>query len=252
MATWNSRGLRGSTLEEFINRTNEKYLENGLALIQKVPTPITPINIDKETRHITLAYFDQKSTVDYIGAVQGIPVCFDAKECHTNTFPLANIHEHQVKFMEQFEKQEGIAFILIENWNKKRKVRVESLNDITYQTAFFIGLFQVLAIIPGTSRSGATIIGALLIGVSRVAAAEFTFFLAVPVMFGWSLIKLIKFGFAFSPQELCALGLGCVVAFAVSVVVIRFLMGYIKKHDFKVFGWYRIILGAIVLGYFAL
>ena len=146
----------------------------------------------------------------------------------------------------------GFAFILIENWNKKRKVRVESLNDITYQTAFLIGLFQVLAIIPGTSRSGATIIGALLIGVSRVAAAEFTFFLAVPVMFGWSLIKLIKFGFAFSAQELCALGLGCVVAFAVSVVVIRFLMGYIKKHDFKVFGWYRIILGAIVLGYFAL
>lgn len=146
----------------------------------------------------------------------------------------------------------GFAFILIENWNKKRKVRVESLNDITYQTAFLIGMFQVLAIIPGTSRSGATIIGALLIGVSRVAAAEFTFFLAVPVMFGWSLIKLIKFGFAFSAQELCALGLGCVVAFAVSVVVIRFLMGYIKKHDFKVFGWYRIILGAIVLGYFAL
>lgn len=146
----------------------------------------------------------------------------------------------------------GFAFILIENWNKKRKVRVESLNDITYQTAFLIGLFQVLAIIPGTSRSGATIIGALLIGVSRVAAAEFTFFLAVPVMFGWSLIKLIKFGFAFSAQELCALGLGCVVAFAVSVVVIRFLMGYIKKHDFKVFGWYRIILGGIVLGYFAL
>ena len=146
----------------------------------------------------------------------------------------------------------GFAFILIENWNKKRKVRVESLNDITYQTAFLIGLFQVLAIIPGTSRSGATIIGALLIGVSRVAAAEFTFFLAVPVMFGWSLIKLIKFGIAFSAQELCVLGLGCVVAFAVSVVVIRFLMGYIKKHDFKVFGWYRIILGAIVLGYFAL
>ena len=146
----------------------------------------------------------------------------------------------------------GFAFILIENWNKKRKVRVESLNDITYQTAFLIGLFQVLAIIPGTSRSGATIIGALLIGVSRVAAAEFTFFLAVPVMFGWSLIKLIKFGFAFSAQELCALGLGCVVAFAVSVVVIRFQMGYIKKYDFKVFGWYRIILGAIVLGYFAL
>lgn len=113
MATWNSRGLRGSTLEEFINRTNEKYLECGLALIQKVPTPITPINIDKETRHITLAYFDQKSTVDYIGAVQGIPVCFDAKECNTDTFPLANIHEHQVTFMEDFEKQGGISFFLV-------------------------------------------------------------------------------------------------------------------------------------------
>ena len=113
MATWNSRGLRGSTLEEFINRTNEKYLENGLALIQKVPTPITPINIDKETRHITLAYFDQKSTVDYIGAVQGIPVCFDAKECNTDTFPLQNIHERQVVFMENFEKQGGIAFFLL-------------------------------------------------------------------------------------------------------------------------------------------
>ena len=113
MATWNSRGLRGSTLEEFINRTNETYLANGLALIQKVPTPITPINIDKETRHITLAYFEQKSTVDYIGAVQGIPVCFDAKECATDTFPLQNIHEHQVTFMENFEKQGGISFFLI-------------------------------------------------------------------------------------------------------------------------------------------
>ena len=113
MATWNSRGLRGSTLEDLVNRTNEKYQENGLALIQKIPTPITPINIDKTTRHITLAYFDQKSTVDYIGAVQGIPVCFDAKECTVDRFPLQNIHEHQVRFMEQFEKQGGIAFFLI-------------------------------------------------------------------------------------------------------------------------------------------
>lgn len=113
MATWNSRGLRGSTLEDLLNRTNEKYRENGLALIQKIPTPITPIKIDKESRHITLAYFDQKSTVDYIGVVQGIPVCFDAKECNTDTFPLANIHEHQLEFMNQFEKQDGIAFILI-------------------------------------------------------------------------------------------------------------------------------------------
>lgn len=113
MATWNSRGLRGSTLEDLINRTNEKYLESGLALIQKIPTPITPIKIDKESRHITLAYFDQKSTVDYIGAVQGIPVCFDAKECQSDTFALQNIHEHQVKFMQDFEKQGGIAFFLI-------------------------------------------------------------------------------------------------------------------------------------------
>lgn len=113
MATWNSRGLRGSTLEDMLNRTNEKYLENGLALIQKIPTPITPINIEKSTRHITLAYFDQKSTVDYIGVVQGIPVCFDAKECNTDTFPLANIHEHQVKFMGDYEKQNGVSFILI-------------------------------------------------------------------------------------------------------------------------------------------
>ena len=113
MATWNSRGLRGSTLEDLINRTNEKYMENGLALIQKIPTPITPINIDKQSRHITLAYFDQKSTVDYIGAVQGIPVCFDAKECATDTFSLQNIHEHQVEFMGRFEQQKGIAFFLI-------------------------------------------------------------------------------------------------------------------------------------------
>ena len=113
MATWNSRGLRGSTLEDLINRTNEKYQENGLALIQKIPTPITPIRIDKDERHITLAYFDQKSTVDYIGAVQGLPVCFDAKECAADTFALANIHEHQVTFMVFFEKQGGVAFFLL-------------------------------------------------------------------------------------------------------------------------------------------
>ena len=113
MATWNTRGLRGSTLEEMINRTNEKYREQNLALIQKIPTPITPIEMDKASRHITLAYFDKKSTVDYIGAVQGIPVCFDAKECATDTFSLQNIHAHQVAFMEKFEKQGGIAFFLI-------------------------------------------------------------------------------------------------------------------------------------------
>lgn len=146
----------------------------------------------------------------------------------------------------------GVAFIVIENWNKTRTPKVETLNDITYKTAFLIGMFQVLSIIPGTSRSGATIIGALLIGVSRVAAAEFTFFLAVPVMFGLSTLKLIKFGLSFTGSELAILIIGCVVAYLVSIVVIKFLMSYIKKHDFKVFGWYRIVLGVIVLVYFAL
>ncbi|MBQ5561494.1 MAG: Holliday junction resolvase RecU [Lachnospiraceae bacterium] len=113
MPSWKSRGLRGSLLEEMINHTNEKYRRDGLALIQKIPTPIKPVEIEPGSRHITLAYFEQKSTVDYIGAVQGIPVCFDAKECATDTFPLSNIHKHQVQFMEEFERQEGIAFLLI-------------------------------------------------------------------------------------------------------------------------------------------
>lgn len=113
MGTWHTRGLRGSTLEDLINHTNESYREKKLALIQKVPTPITPIEIDKHSRHITLAYFDQKSTVDYIGAVQGIPVCFDAKECASFTFPLQNIHPHQIQFMKEFEEQGGISFIIL-------------------------------------------------------------------------------------------------------------------------------------------
>lgn len=113
MGTWKTRGLRGSALEDMINRSNEIYREKKLALIQKIPTPITPITIEKDTRHITLAYFDQKSTVDYIGTVQGIPVCFDAKECSVKTFPLQNIHEHQIRFMKEFEEQGGIAFIIL-------------------------------------------------------------------------------------------------------------------------------------------
>ena len=145
----------------------------------------------------------------------------------------------------------GVGFILTENWNKTRTPKVQTLAEITYRTAFLIGLFQVLSIIPGTSRSGSTIIGALLIGVSRVAAAEFTFFLAVPVMFGLSLLKLLKFGLVFTTPELVTLVVGSLVAFLVSLVVIKFLMGYIKKHDFKVFGWYRIVLGGVVLAYFA-
>ena len=147
----------------------------------------------------------------------------------------------------------GIAFILVENWNRTRTPKINSLAEITYTTALMIGFFQVLAaIFPGTSRSGATIVGALLIGVSRTVAAEYTFFLAIPVMFGASLLKVMKFGFSFTGNELMLLLTGTVVSFVVSLFVLRFLMGYIKKHDFKVFGWYRIVLGAIVLLYFAL
>ena len=147
----------------------------------------------------------------------------------------------------------GIGFILIENQNKGAAAKINSLSEITYQTALIIGFFQLIAaIFPGTSRSGATILGALLIGVSRTVAAEFTFFLAIPVMLGASLLKLVKFGFSFSGNELMILLVGMVTAFIVSVIVIRFLMGYIKKHDFKVFGWYRIVLGIVVLVYFGL
>lgn len=147
----------------------------------------------------------------------------------------------------------GIAFIIIENKNRGVRPRVRRLSDITYRTAIVIGLFQLIAaVFPGTSRSGATIVGALLIGVSRTVAAEFTFFLAIPVMFGASLLKLVKFGLSFTGMEVAILLVGMISAFIVSVIVIRFLMAYIKKHDFKVFGWYRIVLGVIVLLYFGL
>ncbi len=147
----------------------------------------------------------------------------------------------------------GIAFIIIENKNKNMSPKITKLKEITWQTAALIGIFQLIAaVFPGTSRSGATIIGALLIGVSRTVAAEFTFFLAIPVMFGASLLKVVKFGLAFTGMELVLLITGMVVAFITSLLVIRFLMGYIKKHDFKVFGWYRIVLGVLVLAYFAL
>lgn len=145
----------------------------------------------------------------------------------------------------------GVAFIIVENWNKGRNPTVTELSRITYKMAFMIGVFQLIAaVFPGTSRSGATIVGALLIGISRSVAAEFTFFLAIPVMFGASLLKIVKFGFDFSAIELAALLAAMAVAFAVSVFVIKFLLSYIKKHDFKVFGWYRIVLGAVVILYF--
>lgn len=145
----------------------------------------------------------------------------------------------------------GILFIFIENRNKEHSAKIHTISEITYQTAFLIGVFQlVAAIFPGTSRSGATIIGGLMLGLTRTVAAEFTFYLAVPVMFGASLIKVLKFGLSFTAYELSLLIIGMVVAFVVSLIVIKFLMGYIKKHDFKVFGWYRIILGVLVLGYF--
>lgn len=145
----------------------------------------------------------------------------------------------------------GVAFIVVEKHNRTRKPSIRKLSEIDYKTALLIGLFQVLSIIPGTSRSGATIIGALIIGVSRTAGAQFTFFLAVPVMFGLSFIKLLKFGLAFTGTELAILLVGSVSAFLVSLLVIKFLMNYIKKHDFTVFGWYRIALGIVVMLYFA-
>lgn len=144
----------------------------------------------------------------------------------------------------------GIVFIFIENYNKKRTPRIQSLEELTFKDALLIGVFQVLSLIPGTSRSGSTIIGGILIGTSRELAAEFTFFLAIPVMFGASALKLLKFGFDFTAIELAVLVVGMIVAFVVSVLAIKFLVGYIKKHDFKAFGWYRIVLGIIVLLYF--
>jgi len=147
----------------------------------------------------------------------------------------------------------GVAFIIIENMNKGKRPRIRKLSELTYQTAAMIGIFQLIAaVFPGTSRSGATIVGALLIGVSRTVATEFTFFLAIPVMFGASLLKVLKFvagGYSCTGVEIMLLAVGMIVAFIVSVIVIKFLMGYIKKHDFKVFGWYRIVLGVLVLAY---
>jgi undecaprenyl-diphosphatase len=147
----------------------------------------------------------------------------------------------------------GIVFIVIENANRGKRIKVDSIDDISYGQAFLIGVFQMIAaIFPGTSRSGSTIIGSLMLGISRTAAAEFTFFLAIPAMFGGSAIKLLKYDGSFLGSELVLLAVGMVVAFVISIIAIKFLMAYIKKHDFKVFGWYRIVLGAAVLGYFML
>ena len=144
----------------------------------------------------------------------------------------------------------GVIFILIENYNKRRKPVCTSLEELSFGTAFKIGIFQVLSVIPGTSRSGSTIIGGILVGTSRTVAAEFTFFLAVPVMAGASLLKILKFGLAFSGAEMMILLVGMAVSFVVSVLVIKFLMNYIRKHDFKIFGWYRIVLGILVILFF--
>ncbi len=144
----------------------------------------------------------------------------------------------------------GILFIIIENYNKGRKPQIRKLSQLTYKTAFLIGLFQVLALIPGTSRSGATILGALILGTSRFVATEFSFFLSIPVMFGASLLKILKFGFHFTGAEVAILLIGMVVAFVVSILAIKFLIGYLKKNDFKAFGIYRIVLGLLVALYF--
>jgi undecaprenyl-diphosphatase len=144
----------------------------------------------------------------------------------------------------------GILFIIIENNNKGKATQINSLSNLTYKTAFLIGIFQVLALIPGTSRSGATILGAILLGTSRFVAAEYSFFLSIPIMFGASALKLIKFGFNFTDMEIALLFTGMIVAFLVSVFAIKFLLGYIKNNNFKAFGWYRIALGVLVIGYF--
>jgi len=144
----------------------------------------------------------------------------------------------------------GVAFLFVERYNKRRSPRVTSIHNLTWKDAVLIGVFQVLSLVPGTSRSGATILGGILIGTSRTLAAEYTFFLAIPVMLGAAALKLVKFGFGFSGVQLTALLLGMAVAFAVSVIAIKFLMSYIKKHDFSAFGWYRIVLGILVLVYF--
>lgn len=164
-------------------------------------------------------------------------------------------------FMDKFENWQvisatlilyGIAFIVIENINKKKSPRVTSISNLSYKTALLIGAFQVLSIVPGTSRSGATILGAILLGCSREIAAEFSFFLAIPVMFGVSALKLVTNDYVMSGTEWLILGLAMIVAYAVSMVAVKFLTGFVKKHDFKVFGWYRIALGIVVIGYFLL
>lgn len=144
----------------------------------------------------------------------------------------------------------GVLFIIIENRNKGKVSKVQDFRSLSYRTAFLIGMFQVLSLIPGTSRSGATILGGIILGTSRTVAAEYSFFLSIPVMFGASLLKLVKFGFAFTGMEISILAVGMIVAFVVSIIAIRFLLGYIKTNDFKAFGWYRIVLGILVMGYF--
>ena len=146
----------------------------------------------------------------------------------------------------------GIMFILVENYNKRRRPRVNELRRLDYKTALIIGMFQVLSLVPGTSRSGATILGGILFGTSRYVAAEFTFFLAIPVMFGASLLKMVKFGFHYTGAEIVILLVGMVTAFIVSILSIKFLLSYIKTNDFKAFGWYRIVLGIIVIAYLLL
>lgn len=143
----------------------------------------------------------------------------------------------------------GILFIVVERWNTRRTPRVESLENLDYRTAFIIGMFQVLSLVPGTSRSGATILGGIIFGVSRYVATEFTFFLAIPVMFGASFLKLVKFGWNYSGAELVILGVGMLTAFIVSILSIQFLLRYIRRNDFTAFGWYRIALGLVVLAY---
>ena len=205
-----------------------------------------------------LTFSDDKFTemflvVVQLGAIMAVVLLFWKKIFPFNLRPKKD--EPVVK-MDIMQIIYGVLFILVENWNKGRRPVITSVQELTYQTALIIGIFQLLAaIIPGTSRSGATIIGALIIGVSRGVAAEFTFYLAIPVMFGASLLKIVKSisdGLSYGPMAVTTLLIGMLVAFIVSLFVIKFLMGYIRRHDFKCFGYYRIVLGIVVLAYFAI
>jgi undecaprenyl-diphosphatase len=238
-------------VEEFVQlNTSEAFKEMFFVVIQLGAIlavvllyfhKLNPLSLEKSTR-------EKKDTISIwykvlVGVIPAAAVGFLFDDW-------LNAHLYNYQTVAIMLITYGILFIIIENYNKHRQSRVNTFADLTYKTAFIIGMFQVLSLIPGTSRSGATILGAILIGTSRSIAAEYSFFLSIPVMFGASALKLVKFGLNFTGMEIVILIIGMIVAFVVSVFAIKFLMGYIKNNDFKAFGWYRILLGILVIGYF--